>query len=342
MFINRNSTTKLQQGLFDQLKNRTQDTGDLLETLSVLLNVSTDGIYRRMRGDKLLDLYELIKICRHFNISFDEFSGIKKTSIQFNYSPLDLANPESYKLYMRGLLNNFLDLSRTDDKEVFFTAVDIPMFHFLPFLELTLFKVFSWSNSIGTFQGKYGEFCNLFKDDDLVSIYKKLTIAYSAIPSVEIWTEGTLAPILRSIDYYYESGYFDSEKEVLLLCNQLLEMVALVNRWSSRGFKDEHCNEVPFKLYLSGIELENNFIVVRREKMISSNIKLYTINSMSTIDPDFCDESMKWINNTIKKSILISGGLQKESFKFFNSLTQKIRHLIERIENSKARNSSYL
>lgn len=293
-----------------------------------------------MRGDKLLDLDELVKICRHFGISFDEFVGLKKQSLQFNYTPLDLANPEMYKSYMRGLLDNFSDLSRADDKEVFFTAVDIPMFHFLPFLELTLFKVFSWSNSTGAFQGKYGEFCNLIKDDDLVSIYKKLTFAYNEIPSVEIWTEGTLAPILRSIEYYYESGYFDSAEEALLLCNQLLEMVAKVNRWSNRGYKDEHSNKVPYKLYVSGIELENNFVVTRRGESFSSNIKLYTINSMSTTDPDFCDESLKWINNTIKKSILISGGLQKESFKFFNSLTQKIRHLIEQIENTKKQNSS--
>lgn len=340
MSTKENSTANLQQVLFDRLKNRIQDNIALMDVLSELLNVSSDGIYRRMRGDKLVNLDELIKICRHFDISLDEFVGLKKQSLQFNYTPLDLGNPEVYKSYMRGLLDNFSDLSRADDKEVFFTAIDIPMFHFLPFLELTLFKVFSWSNSTGAFQGKYGEFCSLIKDDELVNIYKNLTVAYNAIPSVEIWTEGTLVPILRSIDYYFESGYFASAQEALLLCNQLLDMIAQVSKWSNHGYKDEHSQRVFYKLYLSGIELENNFVVTRRGKSFSSNIKLYTINSMSTTDPDFCDESLKWINNTIKKSILISGGLQKESFKFFNSLNQNVRHLIERIENTKNQNRS--
>jgi len=49
---------------------------------------------------------------------------------------------------------------------------------------------------------------------------------------------------------------------------------------------------------------------------------------------DFCNESMKWINNATHKWTLISGASQKESFKFFNLLTQKVRYLIKRIESS--------
>lgn len=342
MEINKNSVRDTQQTLFDQLKNNILGHSSLIDIISDLLNISADGVYRRMRGDKLLDLDELIKICLHFNISLDGIIGIEKQSLQFNYVPLDLSNLETYKLYMKRLLANFLDLSKASEKEVFFTAVDIPMFHFLPYLELTLFKVFSWSNSTEAFQGKFGEFCNLIKDDELINIYKKLTAVYNSIPSVEIFTEGTFDAILRSIDYYFESGYFSSPDEALLLCNQLLEMVTNINKWSIRGYKDELSTRVPYKLYLSDIELENNFVILRRGKTISCIIKLYTISSMSTTDTDFCNESMKWINNTMNKSILISGGSQKESFKFFNLLTQKIRYLIERIENAKNPNRSLL
>ena len=139
---------------------------------------------------------------------------------------------------------------------------------------------------------------------------------------------------MRLIDYYFESGFFSSKDEALLLCSQLLEMVTRINHWSTRGFKDEPQGTVPFKLYLSGIELENNFVVIKREQTINCIIKLYTINSMTTTNPDFCNESMKWISNAMQKSTLISGSSQKESFKFFNLLNQKVRYLIERIERS--------
>ena len=131
--------------------------------------------------------------------------GTKEPSLQFNYIPLDMSNTDVYKLYMKQLLHSFSDLSKVDDKEVFFTAIDIPMFHFLPYTELTLFKVFSWYNSTGAFKGNFSEFCNIMVDDELTGIYKQLTEAYKVIPSVEIWTDRTFDTILRLIDYIYSN-----------------------------------------------------------------------------------------------------------------------------------------
>lgn len=36
---------------------------------------------------------------------------------------------------------------------------------------------------------------------------------------------------------------------------------------------------IPYRLYLSGIELENNFVVMKREQTTGCILKLYTINS---------------------------------------------------------------
>jgi len=328
-----------QRLLFDQLKNHAISNISLINILSDLLNISNDAVYRRMRGEKRLDIDELAKICAHFNISFDTLFGLRQQSLQFTYIPLDLSDFDVYKRYMKQLLLSFKTLSKAKEKEVFFTAIDIPMFHFLPYIELTLFKVFSWSNSVGAFHGSYSEFCKMIKDDELIDIYKQLITAYKEIPSVEIWTEGTFDAILRLIDYHFESGCFSTKDEALLLCSQLLEMVNQINKWSVQGFKDELSGTVPYKLYLSGIELENNFVVMKREQTVNCIIKFDTINSMTTTNPAFCNESLKWINNAILKSTLISGASQKESFRFFNLLTQKVRYLIERIESSKALSS---
>lgn len=324
----------LQRILFKQLKNHTISNISLIDALADLLNISNDAVYRRIRGEKRLDVDEMAKICTHFNISFDALIGAKQQSLHFSYIALDIVTPDVYKQYMKQLLQSFSSLAKANEKEVFFTAVDIPMFHFLPYTELTLFKVFSWSNSTGAFQGNFREFCTMMKDDELIGIYGQLTTVYKEIQSVEIWTDRSIDAILRSIDYYFESGYFSSIDEALLLCSQLLDMITRINQWSNRGFKDELTGKIPYRLYLSGIELENNFVVMKWEQSTSCIIKLYTINSMVTSNQDFCNESMKWINNAMHKSILISGASQKESFKFFNLITQKVRYLINKIESS--------
>jgi len=100
------------------------------------------------------------------------------------------------------------------------------------------------------------------------------------------------------------------------------------------AFKDKLQGTVPFKLYLIGIVLENIFVLIKRDQPTNCIIKLYSINSMTTADSDFWNESMMWIENAMQKSILISGSSQKESFKLFNLLNKKVRYLIERIERS--------
>ncbi|HAH25459.1 MAG TPA: hypothetical protein DCL77_17155 [Prolixibacteraceae bacterium] len=327
-------TVDLQRLLFEQLKSHAISNISLVDALADLLNISNDAVYRRLRGEKRLDVDELSQICTHFNVSLDALVGAKQQMLHFGYVPLDLNNAVVYKQYMKQLLQSFTALAKANEREVFFTAIDIPMFHFLPYTELTLFKVFSWANSTGAFKGNFSEFCSIMIDDELISIYEQLTAVYKIIPSVEIWTERTIDTILRLMDYYFESGYFSSTDEVLLLCTQLLEMINGINQWSTRGFKDELRGTVHYQLYLSGIELENNFVVMKREQIPTCIIKLYTINSMVTTDKDFCNESTKWINNAMHKSTLISGASQKESFKFFNLLTQKVRYLIKRIESS--------
>ena len=81
MEINKNSGSDTQRILFDRLKNSTTGNTSLIDTLSDLLNVGTDGVYRRMRGEKLLDLDELSKICGHFRVSIDGLMGINRQAL---------------------------------------------------------------------------------------------------------------------------------------------------------------------------------------------------------------------------------------------------------------------
>lgn len=168
----------LQRLLFEQLKSHTTSNISLVDAISDLLNISNDAVYRRLRGEKRFDVDELAKICSHFNVSFDSLVGAKQQSLYFGYVPLDLTNANVYKQYMKQLQQRFTALAKANEKEVFFTAIDIPMFHFLSFTELTLFKVFSWSSSTGVFHGNFSEFCSMMVDDELISIYKQLTTAY--------------------------------------------------------------------------------------------------------------------------------------------------------------------
>ncbi len=96
----------LQPLLFEQLKNHAPNNISLVNVLSDLLNISNDAVYRRLRGEKKLNLEELAKICVHFNISFVALVGAKRQGLHFAYVHLDLTKVNVYKQYMKELLLN--------------------------------------------------------------------------------------------------------------------------------------------------------------------------------------------------------------------------------------------
>lgn len=325
----------IQSHIFSQIREKLKEEVSLVDYLSDLLNLSTDATYRRIRGDKELSLSEVVTICTHFNISIDSAIDISSNDAVFKYKPLDLNSIADYQIYMNELRAHITDLRAAKHKEVTIAANDIPVFHFLNFKELTLFKVFAWTNSVSKNQISYSDFIKSIESEDLMDCFNQIAQDYKRVPSVEVWTTNTIDPILRLLDFYTETGFFGGIEIPLLLCNQLLDLIDMIKNWSDNECKCGHPCESTYKLYISDIELDNSFILLNSDENKSCIIKLYTINSLQTTHTAFIEETEKWINSAINKSVLISGVSERERFRFFNSLEQKVRLLIDKIEHSK-------
>jgi len=109
-------------------------------------------------------------------------------------------------------------------------------------------------------------------------------------------------------------------------------MMETIKKYADAGCKGDN-NKTPFSLYLCPVDLENNFMLIKKGKKMSCTIKLYTINSITTDDIKLCSEVTKWIDNMISKSILISEVSVKERIMFFQSSKKKIDKLINKIQS---------
>jgi hypothetical protein len=87
-------------------------------------------------------------------------------------------------------------------------------------------------------------------------------------------------------------------------------------------------------MYFSEIEIGNNCILGRADGTITSYIRHYTYNTMFTNNPVFCGETDAWIQNLIRKSVLISGVSEKYRFIYFRMIRQRIEELKARAEKS--------
>jgi hypothetical protein len=330
--MTKNNKEDIQVTLFQDAKNICHDKSSFVEDISDILCISTDAAYRRIRGEKRISIDEFIMMCSTYNISPNRYFSNNSKDISFVFSRMTTDIFHEYSKYMDGLLTNFELLSTTKNAEIITLANDIPLFHLLNFPQLGIFKVYSWAIGSGKFEGGFEEFIEKLNDTfDVADVYRQIFSKYNQIPSTEIWTKQTIDPIIRLIDYYYQSGNIKSSDAALTLCYELLELIKNLQIQCNTSTKNTNTE---FQFYLSDMEIDNTFIILKNEEMISCIVKLYTIKSMSTREKVFCDETLSWIQNTIRNSTLISGTSQKESFRFFNSMIQRVNFLVERIEKT--------
>ena len=322
-----------QKYLFEILKSRIPNQLRLVDVVEESLGISADAAYKRIRGQKELSFSELSALSKKFSLPLEEIFNYKsEQTAMFHYAPVCFSNFDGYISYMEQMAAGLKALKSAPEKEICFAAQDIPLFYFLKHTELALFKLYAWNDAATRERLSYRDFCNNFDMDKITPIFEQIHSSYMAIPSKEIWTRQTVDTILRLLEYYCELEVFDSKKTVLLILNQLNDLVDTVEKYAEVGYKATKL--APYSLYVCSVDLENNFMLSRIGNEQSCRIKLYTINSMTTFNKGFCNETAKWINDLISKSILISGVSTRERYLFFQSSKNKIDALINRIEAS--------
>jgi len=321
---------KVQDHLFNTLKAVIPKQFKLADIIGEILQLSPDAVYRRIRGDKELSLSELYKLCNHFNISLDAILHVNTNSMLTRYSSLNLDDFSNYYKYLDEFDNQLQMMSSEEHSELFFTAEDIPIFHFLQFPELTYFKVYSWFQTMNNLKISYEDFVKNLDQEFLKAKYLSIFNKYIKIPSTEIWTERTIDQLLFTLDYYYDIQCFDDPNIGLLICSQISELIDNFNLWTDEKKKGLQGDK--YNVYLSPLNLENSFMLLKAPNKSACSLKLFTINSIVTSNEKFCKETENWILNTINKSSYLSGASARERFKFFQSTKNKVNNLIEKLQ----------
>ena len=323
---------EIQKLFFEIAKNRLSSNLRLADAVGDILQVSSDSAYRRIRGEKELSINELIKLCQYFNISVDSIINYQSDNILFRYTPLDMTDMNNYYTYMKKLKALFDEIANSKEKEIYFAALDIPVVHFMPFLELTLFKVYTWFQSINNIQLTYEQFTAKLDIPLLTNIYSSIDNASKQIPSTEIWTNNTLSPLLRLMDHYFDLNCFEKKETANLICGQLHQLIENIEKYAEQEVKKSKNGEASFRMYLSPVDITNDFMITKRDGIRVTSIKLYTINGIFTSNELFGTEVEKWMKDTTSKSLRLSGASAKERYLFFQSLKNKVNNLREKFE----------
>jgi hypothetical protein len=330
------SDFSIQQVFFQQIKEKLPSHISFVHEISELLGISYDSAYRRIRGDKALSMEELKVLGSYYKISIDTLFNIGSKNVVFLPVAVDETNFNIVE-WLHQILAEVKRFHAAKEKEVIYSAKDVPVFYYFEFPEIAAFKIYFWQKTLFHFQDYQNK---LFVLDDLSEdVYKtgKQIIATSIkVPTIELWNEETFNSMIRQIEYCYESGFFAHKQDIYRLCEVLEVWVRHIQRQAEYGFKFQYDTspdgvENSFKFYYNEVLLSDNTIFVTMDDIRVTYLTYNVLNLLITTNPTFCDQVEHSLRILMKKSNLISGTSDKERNRFFNKLVDKIKGLTDRI-----------
>lgn len=326
-----NKAKEIQQAFLARVKSTLPQHVSFVNELSELLNTSNDSAYRRLRGETLLGIDEIAIICQHFKVPFETQTQNETATVSFNYFKLD-GKETNFKHWLNTMTLNVKQIAATPQGNILYAADDIPIWHHFNDEVLTAFKLFYWLKNIVNdpqYAGK--KYNSNLVDSELLHMAKEMLISYNQCQSTEIWSEDTINSTIKQVEYFWESGYFESKEQALTICDCLLTEIEQLKLKAEAGSKTLNENQ-NFKLFMSEIMIGNNSIIVDLNGNKSAYLSNNTFNMMSTTTPDFVAENEKWVDNLLRKSIQISAVSEKQRNRFFNVMFDKVKQLKSNIQ----------
>ena len=323
----------IQNHFISKLKETIPPSVGISEEIADILDVSIDSAYRRIRGETEVTIEEVYKISRKYNISMDEVFSNRGDTVTFSYTKLTDSS-ENFETYLNRLLTKLKTINKFETKKIYYVAEEIPIFYSFFSKKLTDFKLFYWQRSvlnIPDYQQK--KFDWGIVPQNLVDIAHNVYKEYLKVPSAEIWTAETVLTGLKQIQFYFDSGIISLTHATDLLAEYKL-MIDLILKNAETSRKNISDKNETYLLYNSEVVLGTNCIYITMGEIKYSYISFNTMNSLTTTNPEFCEETEHWVRNLERKSTLISGVSEKQRYQFFNGMYKNIDECLNRIKSA--------
>ena len=310
--------------LIEAMKEKLPLKGQLADMLMDTLYIGKEAVYRRLRGEVPFTLQESALISRKLGISLDKIIGLSfKSNAMFNINIVDYDDPfESYY----NILEKYVSLINTmpdDPNSVMGTSANIiPQTLYLKHELLAKFRLFKWMYQNENIRCKHFDELNI--PQNMVDKQKEYARMVSRIHSVDyIWDNMIFSHLVTDIQYFC-SIHLITDEDKNLLKEELFVLIDEMEALAARG-KSKAGNDV--RIYISNINFEATYSYLETSSTQLSLIRIYSINSITTQDPEMFRGLKEWIQSLKKFSTLISESGEMQRIQFFKQQREIISTL---------------
>jgi hypothetical protein len=144
---------------------------------------------------------------------------------------------------------------------------------------------------------------------------------------VEIWTNETLNTTLKQVQFYWYCDLFENKEQAIMVLADIRTMLDQIHEDCENTTNLDSSLNAQYSLYNSEVMIGNNCVLIMPgDSKIEERVFLgyNTFNTISTYNLGFIKETSLWMNNLVKKSLLISGSTEKQRTIFFKSMETRI------------------
>ncbi len=317
----------IQRALFERLQQKGITAHDLANTLHLGLG----AVYKRLKGETLLDLAEIALLAEQYNLSLDSIFQPDKGKVTFEF-PAMRQSITQLEQYLSSILDLIQWAQRLPGVEIYYSTAEIPIFHYLHFPELSAFKLYMWNRTtweLPEWEDKLFNPDSFLENRRITHLREAIIAGYNRVPSMEFWPVSLLDNTLNAIDYCAESAAFARPGEAQLLRKQLEQLVQHQKEMAKAGLKflpggQPEPGAGAFTLYHNEIAHTNITVLLDWEKGSMAFATFDNPNFMHTTDPEFTRYAAGWFAKLRKRSLLISKEGEKHRNRYFNLLFKHI------------------
>ena len=299
------------------IQHKVANRARLANTITDLLAIDKDAVYRRLRGEVTFTFIEMATIAKHLGISLDSIAGIEsEQSRPTRVVMTKHLNPTSVDYGMFSVHINVLKLIKDEPDTILMESGNALSYHlFYDYEYLTRLYLLGWSQASS--HGDYLRFKEMVIPEQLRTLQKDCCYYARHIKSTHyVWDRMVFLRMVENIKFSAKIRLLNGD-DIAALKNELTTLINHLEKLAIRGRHEDTGNEVSF--YISDLNLETSYCCIKSENLRISLFKTFLVNSNASFDEEVYNEVSAWIYALRKMSVLISVSGEKTRADFFNT-----------------------
>ena len=305
------------QGFINALQQKIPQNSMLVNTITDILAIDKDAVYRRLRGEVNFSFIEMAAIAMQLGISLDSIVGI----VTLEHKPMQTTmskhvNPSEADYRMFNNYVSVLESIKDEPKTCYMESGNL-LSHTLYFdyEQFTRFMIAYWNRCSS--MGSVLPYHKITIPKQMQALQKNCCEYTRHIKSVVyVLDHDVFQHLVDNINFFIRVRFIN-EREASLIKSDLIHILDYIEKLAITGKYEDTENEISF--YISDIFIDSNYSILKSKNLNLSQFRTFLLNSNYSSHEEVCAEVNSWINALQSASTLISVSGEKVRTTYFNA-----------------------